>query len=171
MTIVVRCTRLADWSVLKHVRLAALRDAPMAFGVSHAQALGNTDGDWQTRAAGKGPATFYLAFDGDSAIGMAAAVAADEGCIGLIAMWVAPDWRGGANVAGRLVDAVKAHAVSLGAREVTLEVAPSNARAVAFYQRQGFVFQAHTERLASFPEVEVRRMRWLMQEGGLALRA
>jgi hypothetical protein len=50
--------------------------------------------------------------------------------------------------------------VAAGATELLLEVAPSNARAVAFYVRQGFRFQAHVERLASHPEIEVQRMAW-----------
>ena len=156
MTVSVRRTTAADWQCLKQLRLAALLDAPTAFCVSHAEAAGDDNARWQARAAGTGPATFYVAFDGEAAIGMAAAVAVDDDRIGLIAMWVAPGWRGAAaRVGDRLVQAVKDHA---GERDVILEVAPSNGRAVAFYERHGFRFQAHTERLASHPEIEVRRM-------------
>lgn len=31
----IRLTQTQDWKLLKHVRLAALRDAPTAFGVSY----------------------------------------------------------------------------------------------------------------------------------------
>ena len=159
--IVVRPTVAADWPALKQLRLAALRDAPTAFGVTHAQALGNSDAQWLARAAGSGPGTFYMAWHGQEAIGMAAAVSGDDGKVGLIAMWVAPAWRGDPrSVAARLVDAVKARAVAVGAAGLLLEVAPSNARAVAFYARQGFQFQSHVERLASHPEIEVQRMAW-----------
>ena len=153
----VRRSVAADWPALKALRLAALLDAPTAFGVSHAEALHNPDSQWLARADGSGPATFFMAFDGAQAIGMAAAVGAADDRIGLIAMWVAPAWRGGEHgVGGRLVDAVKEHAAGA---DITLEVAPTNTRAVAFYQRQGFVFQEHTERLASHPDIELRRMR------------
>lgn len=161
MTIVVRPTVLEDWRTLKQLRLAALLDAPTAFGVSHAEALDNPDSQWQARAAGTGPGTFYVAFDQDRAVGMAAAVAASAGQVALIAMWVAPGWRGSdRQIASRLVDAVKGRALAVGADEVILEVAPANRRAVAFYQREGFRFQDHTERLASHPEIELRRMGW-----------
>lgn len=153
----VRRSVAADWPALKALRLAALLDAPTAFGVSHAEALHNPDSQWLARAAGSGPGTFFMAFDGEQAIGMAAAVRAGDAHIGLIAMWVAPGWRGGDHgVARRLVDAVKDHAAGA---EITLEVAPTNLRAVAFYERQGFVFEEHTERLASHPDIELRRMR------------
>jgi hypothetical protein len=56
--IVIRQTVAADWPALKQLRLAALRDAPTAFGVTHAQALGNSDAQWQARADGSGPGTF-----------------------------------------------------------------------------------------------------------------
>lgn len=164
-SVIVRRTVASDWRALKALRLAALLDAPMAFGVSHAEAAANPDSQWITRAEGSGPATFFMAFDGEQPIGMAAAVRGDDEPVGLIAMWVAPAWRGSdRKVAGLLVDAVKAHAAGV---PIILEVAPSNLRAVAFYERQGFAFQQHTERLASHPEIELRRM----QHGGLALGA
>ncbi|WP_426193386.1 GNAT family N-acetyltransferase [Massilia sp. DWR3-1-1] len=161
----VRHTAAADWALLKGLRLAALRDAPTAFGVSHAQALADPDSDWQRRAAGTGPSTFFLAFEHDEAIGMAAAVAVDDRRMGLIAMWVSPPARGrqagaGGGVADRLVDAVKARAADAGASELILEVAPSNRRAVALYARHGFVFQSHVEYLASHPHIALRRMAW-----------
>lgn len=172
MSVVVRKTVAADWETLKALRLAALQDAPTAFGVSHAAALADADSRWHARAAGTGPATFFMAFDGDEAVGMVAAVGSDDGRVGLIAMWVHPAWRGSAaasaHVAGRdgaagvadmLVEAVKAHA---GGAAIILEVAPTNHRAVAFYARHGFGFQPHVERLASHPEIEVQRM----QHGG-----
>jgi ribosomal protein S18 acetylase RimI-like enzyme len=163
--IVVRQTLVADWAVLKALRLAALLESPTAFGVSHAQALADPDSDWQRRAAGTGPATFFLAFAQGEAIGMAALVAVDDTRTGLIAMWVSPPARGrlpGAEggVADRLVDAVKARATDAGASELVLEVAPSNSRAVALYARHGFVFQSHVEYLASHPHIALRRMAW-----------
>ena len=47
--IVIRPSSAADWLALKSTRLAALLDAPMAFGASHASAAGFSDADWQQR--------------------------------------------------------------------------------------------------------------------------
>ena len=155
----VRPTVQADWPVLKAVRLAALADAPTAFGVSHAEALANPDSQWMARAAGTGPGRFFLAFQDERANGMAARVRHDDGRASLIAMWVAPAARG-MGAADVLVDAVKARAAADGARELILEVAPDNVRAVDFYRRHGFRFQSHREALASHPHIELQRMGW-----------
>lgn len=221
----VRPTVAADWAVLKALRLTALRDAPTAFGVSHAEALKDSDGRWQARAAGDGPASFFLAWSGGEAVGMAAALCMADGRASLIAMWVSPRWRGAAaaaaavggdgaadpnapehkkasaaarkdasavaahasqstslsgaaatppkagdatqdRVADLLIYAVKQHARAMAAAELLLEVAPSNRRAVAFYQRHGFRFQPHVERLASHPDIVVQRMGCSLAGGG-----
>ena len=75
----------------------------------------------------------------------------------LIAMWVAPHARG-SGAASLLVEAIQAALRADGVGTLLLEVAPDNARAVAFYRRHGFAFQAHRERLASHPHIEVQRM-------------
>ena len=46
----IRLTQTEDWMLLKQVRLAALLDAPTAFGVSHQAAASYTDEQWQERA-------------------------------------------------------------------------------------------------------------------------
>jgi ribosomal protein S18 acetylase RimI-like enzyme len=157
----VRHTSVSDWCVLKALRLAALADAPTAFGVSLADAAANPDAQWMTRAAGKGPGRFYLAWQDGHAIGMAASVRSEAdraaSTAGLIAMWVAPQARG-SGAASLLVETIQAALRAEGVGTLLLEVAPDNARAVAFYQRHGFAFQAHRERLASHPHIEVQRM-------------
>lgn len=155
----IRPTEAADWEVLKAIRLAALRDAPTAFGVSHQQAAANGDAHWQDRAAGRAPSRFWLAVEGDEAVGLAGGVVDVLGRYNLIAMWVAPGHRG-SDAARRLVDAVKAHAVAGGHARVVLDVAPDNARAVRFYQRQGFAFLDEWEPLESHPHIQVQRMEW-----------
>jgi hypothetical protein len=52
----IRPTEESDWERLKSIRLAALRDAPTAFGVSHAQAAANSDEQWKPAAASTRPA-------------------------------------------------------------------------------------------------------------------
>ena len=157
--ITIRPTTAADWPALKSTRLAALLDAPTAFGASHASAASFPDADWQQRAVSTPQRTFFLAFDGEQAIGLAAQVVAGNGQCHLIAMWVHPEYRGMA-VAQGLVYAVKQCAVENGHARLVLDVAPENARAAAFYRKQGFVFLPEWEALESHPHIQVQKMEW-----------
>lgn len=156
----IRYSTEADWLALKEIRLASLRDAPTAFGVSHASALANSDDDWRIRAARRGKAEFLLALVDGAAVGMVAHTVSEKAELNLIAMWVQPEYRGAA-VASALVDAVKASAVALGHTRIVLDVSPDNARAAAFYRRQGFSFLPECEPLASHPHIQVQKMEWL----------
>lgn len=150
-----------DWQQLKQVRLAALLDAPTAFGVTHASAAAYTDQAWRDRAAGRGPARYILAFDGAAAAGIVAHLPVAEGALNLIAMWVAPSLRG-TPTAARLVDAVKAHAVAHKHSRILLDVSPENARAAAFYRRQGFTFLPQWEPLESHPHIQLQKTAWVI---------
>jgi ribosomal protein S18 acetylase RimI-like enzyme len=155
----VRYTKEEDWPELKRIRLAALLDAPLAFGVSHASAAAYTDDAWRERAAGRGAAKFMLALQGAGAVGMVAHVPSAEQALNLIAMWVAPALRG-TPTATQLVDAVKAHAIAQQCRRIVLEVAPTNARASAFYQKLDFVFLPEWQALDSHPHIRLQKMTW-----------
>ncbi|NBV20174.1 MAG: GNAT family N-acetyltransferase, partial [Janthinobacterium sp.] len=63
--ILIRPTTAGDWPALKSARLAALLDAPTAFGASHASAARFSDADWQQRAIPTPQRTFFLAFDAE----------------------------------------------------------------------------------------------------------
>jgi ribosomal protein S18 acetylase RimI-like enzyme len=152
----IRATTADDWEVLKAMRLAALLDAPTAFGVSHATAAGYTDGQWRERAAS---GRFLLAFIDGSAAGIVGAAVSPALELNLIAMWVTPEHRGTA-VAASLVEAIKVRAVVQGHAGVVLDVAPDNERAAAFYRKQGFVFLPEWERLESHPDIMVQKMAW-----------
>lgn len=155
----IRYTCEDDWPELRRVRLAALRDAPTAFGVTHASAAAYADADWRNRAAGRGPARYLLALDDDRAVGIVAHVPAAQSDLNLIAMWVEPAQRG-TSAAGRLVQAVQAHALEYGHARVVLDVSPDNLRAAAFYRRMGFVFLPQWEPLESHPHIQVQKMAW-----------
>jgi GNAT superfamily N-acetyltransferase len=155
----VRHTTVDDWEILKEIRLAALLDAPTAFGVSYANAVTYSDAQWRERAAADSQPEFLLAFIDDAAVGIIGhAVSAAAQCK-LIAMWVRPGFRG-TPVAAALVEAVKARALAQGHARLVLEVSPANARAAAFYLRQGFSFLPAWEMLASHPEIELQKMEW-----------
>lgn len=158
---IIRPTTDDDWAALKAVRLAALLDAPTAFGVSHATAAAQSEAQWRERAAGVAGPCFWLALTSDGApAGMIGGGVDREGHYNLIAMWVEAKYRG-SGVAARLVDAVQAHAVARGHARVVLDVSPDNQRAASFYRKQGFVFIDEWEPLASHPEIQVRKMEWL----------
>jgi ribosomal protein S18 acetylase RimI-like enzyme len=164
---IIRPTIEDDWAALKAVRLAALLDAPTAFGVSYQTAAAQGEAQWRERAAvargGKPKSEFWLAFADAAqreATGMIGGVADAHGHYNLIGMWVAAAQRGSGAARG-LVDAVKARAVTLGHRRIVLDVAPDNARAARFYLNQGFVFIDEWEPLASHPQILVQKMEWL----------
>lgn len=148
-----------DWQELKRVRLAALLDAPTAFGISHASAAAYTDQAWRDRAAGRGPARYILAFEDDVAVGIIAHVPDVNQELNLIAMWVSPEQRG-TPTATRLVDVVKTEARKQDHPRILLGVASSNQRAVTFYQNQGFAFLPEWEFLESHPHIQVQKMAW-----------
>jgi ribosomal protein S18 acetylase RimI-like enzyme len=164
---IIRRTKEEDWESLKAIRLAALIDAPMAFGVSHATALTYTDSQWRERAAGRGQALFILAFSNNTVVGIVGCVLSSCSEFNLIAMWVAPPLRGTA-AAAKLVGAVKAEAVLQGHSRIVLDVAPSNLRAVSFYQKEGFVFLPEWESLESHPHIQLQKMEWLASLGSIA---
>lgn len=157
----IRYTKEEDWQELKRVRLAALLDAPQAFGVSHASALAYTDDAWRDRAAGRGKARFILAFDGGEAVGIVGYVPNDQQELELIAMWVAPSHRG-TPIATQLVNAVKSHATAQAYRRILLDVAPTNQRAAVFYQKLGFTFLPEWEPLESHPHIQLQKMEWAL---------
>jgi ribosomal protein S18 acetylase RimI-like enzyme len=156
-----------DWAALRRVRLAALAEAPYAFGSTLDGEIGRPEQFWRSRiaawpqfiawAAGQpvGIAAGFAerASDGDghassnsSHEGNASGTSGDEspghgdgasGSWHLVSMWVSPGARG-LGIADDLVAAVGGCARADGAKRLTLWVTDVNARAQAFYQRLGF---------------------------------
>ena len=155
----IRLTHTRDWKLLKHTRLAALLDAPTAFGVSYQSAAQYSDEQWQKRADSTSGTAFWLALEDDRALGMIGAALSDQGRYNLIGMWVDASARG-SGIASQLVDAVKTRALEQSHGRVFLDVAPDNHRAANFYLRQGFVFIDEWEPLASHPQILVQTMIW-----------
>lgn len=155
----IRLTQTQDWKLLKHVRLAALRDAPTAFGVSYQTAADYTDQQWQSRASSATTA-FWLVFEQDRPVGMIGATVNSANRFNLIGMWIEPAARG-SGVATQLVEAVKARALEKGFDRVYLDVSPDNARAANFYLKQGFAFVDEWEPLESHPQITVQTMLWI----------
>ncbi len=127
-----------DWKPLREVRLAALREAPSAFGSTYEREVEFDEGLWRSRIGESG---FFLALDGPLPVGLAAGYrdpAQPPGQRELVSMWVAQAARG-QRLAGRLVEAVASWARDDGGRELALWVVIDNDSARRAYERLGFV--------------------------------
>ena len=138
MTIELRRVTADDWATWRPVRLAALADAPQAFGSRLEDWQDAPEHRWRTRLSLPG-AVDLLAVEDDDVVGMASGVPDpdDLALAELISMWVAPGARGRGLVA-RLVDEVARVLVAQGVERLELSVMPDNDRARRAYERTGF---------------------------------
>jgi GNAT superfamily N-acetyltransferase len=130
-----------QWAAYRQARLAALAEAPHAFGSTRDREEGLDERRWRERIDS---AATFLAWRDGRPVGTATGLANERGqdyeisgSWQLVGMWVDPAARG-SGVADRLVDAVARHARAEGAPALTLWVTDVNDRARAFYQRLGF---------------------------------
>ena len=142
---VIRRLEPADVELLKRLRLAALLDAPSAFGSSHEREVAFADDEWRWRLRPEGHPTFVWG-DATSSDGMVVAVRhSDEpDIVHLNAMWVRPSAR-----RRGVGDALVAHVVTWAAeRSATLgrlHVTAGNEPAERLYRRHGFAPTGVTE--------------------------
>lgn len=129
-----------DWRLWRHLRLAALAEAPGAFGSTFAEwsGSGDTDARWRARLAGVG-LNLVLTVGGEP-LGMVSATAHNaDGEVELISLWVAPARRG-RGVGDEAVQQVAAWACNQHPGDaLVLSVKTDNGRARALYERHGFV--------------------------------
>jgi ribosomal protein S18 acetylase RimI-like enzyme len=128
-----------DWPVWRELRLAALAEAPHAFGSRLADWQGDGDSSerWRARLAIPGSHNLVAVVDGRPA-GMASGIPTDDhGVVELISMWVHPIARG-RGIGDQLVRAVERRAKHVGADTLRLAVADGNDAAAALYRRNGF---------------------------------
>jgi ribosomal protein S18 acetylase RimI-like enzyme len=142
-----------DWRTLRNLRLAALAEAPEAFGSTYESAAARREEEWRRWPS---PGLPLAAFVGSEAVGVVGAmpVTGDPTTAHLIAMWVAPALRG-SGVGDELIAAVADTARSWGCRSVFLEVVADNHRAVGLYARNGFV---RSREPAQFPHAFTMRL-------------
>ncbi len=152
----VRQLRSDDWPRYREIRLAALADAPGAFGSTLAREQALTDADWQERArsaaAGEVRTAFVAEEDG-AWVGLVGGYVTDgpPADVEMVSLWVAPHARG-RGVGNQLVDAVVRWACDRGARVLGLWVTEGNRRAIGLYERRGFVATADRQPLPSDPD-------------------
>jgi GNAT superfamily N-acetyltransferase len=150
----VRETVMSDWPALRDIRLAALRDAPDAFGSTYADQVSFGPEQWQQRIARGG--TFFVFVPeatGAEPAGMAGGYPEAPGLVELISMFVRPQARGhGAGEA--LIEAVLGWARDRGAASVHLWVTENNAQARGLYERCGFVSTGERQPFPPQPGVD-----------------
>ncbi|MGW3917799.1 N-acetyltransferase family protein, partial [Streptomyces sp. NPDC005070] len=116
-----------DWPLWREVRLAALAEAPYAFGSTLAQWQGSGDREerWRARLSIPGAHDLVALLDG-LPVGLASGVPG-EGAenVELISMWVNPKARG-KGVGDCLIQAVERWAAERGATTLRLSVMPDN---------------------------------------------
>jgi GNAT superfamily N-acetyltransferase len=149
----VRALSPDEWAITRDLRLAALLDAPQAFGGTYEDSAKRDEASW--RSWPSGGQVFAAWLDGQPA-GMACWVPrADEPKVGdLIAMWVAPRARG-TKTAAALIDAVARCAREAGNLSLELVVYKSNPAAKRAYTKNGFADLGDS---AKWPEANAMRL-------------
>jgi ribosomal protein S18 acetylase RimI-like enzyme len=129
-----------DWRIWRDLRIAALAEAPHAFGSRLAdwQGTGDREERWRTRLSIPGSYN-VVAVLGGQPVGLASGIPAGNGEAELISMWVAPAARG-RGIGDRLVAAVEQWARQVPVNVLHLAVSEGNDRAAALYLRNGFSF-------------------------------
>ena len=135
-----------EWRRLRRIRLAALEDAPDAFGTTVEAARELPDGAWRQQA--EDLPTFVATVDGSDVGIVRGAIAESKLDAFLISMWVAPSERG-RRVGEQLIEAVAGWARDAGFQRLLLDVADGNAPAIALYERLGFRPTGETSRYPS----------------------
>jgi RimJ/RimL family protein N-acetyltransferase len=137
-----------DWRLLREVRLAALADAPYAYGSSLAAERDLDESRWRQRL-GSGLWAVALA---EEPAGLVGACLPDDDTPMLIAMWVNPDHRG-RGVGDALVAEVVRWAGENRWSRVVLRVAEGNDAARELFRRHGFTPTGRRQPLESDPGV------------------
>ncbi|MEU1736630.1 GNAT family N-acetyltransferase [Streptosporangium sp. NPDC020145] len=135
----VRVLSSDDWPLWRELRLAALAEAPAAFGARLADWQGDGDREdrWRGRLEIPGSHNVVAVLDGVLA-GMASGVpAGGADTVELISMWVGPQARG-RGVAGHLIQEIERWAALRSTATLRLCVMPDNDAAIALYRGHGF---------------------------------
>ena len=140
----------------RSIRLAALRDAPDAFGTTLAEATAFAPALWSRQVVEF--ATFIAVLDeADVGVVRGSPDVEKPDAAFLLSMWVTADARG-KGVGDALVDAIADWAEADGYSRLVLDVADANASAIALYTRKGFEPTGDTGTLPS-PRQDIREHR------------
>jgi GNAT superfamily N-acetyltransferase len=146
-----------DWQTLRDVRLAALREAPYAFGSTYAREAAFTEEQWRGRISDRSVTYFAYLPENPEPAGLAGVYVEDD-VADVVSMWVRPSARGrGAGEA--LIEATADWAKTRDHACLLLWVTESNAPARKLYDRCGFALTGERQPLPSDPSVPEVRMR------------
>jgi len=140
MKIELRMLSPDDWQLWRSVRLAALIEAPDAFGSRLQDWADAAEDRWRERLTIPGAVDLVASETRTNApVGMVTGIPHLQDCgrVKLISLWVDPAARGH-GVATMLITAVARWAAREGARSLTLSVMPNNDAARLTYERNGF---------------------------------
>ena len=138
-----------DWQLLRDVRLAAVADAPYAYGSSLAIEEAFGEADWRRRL--HGGALWTVVRHEDETAGLVGAYVPDDVPM-LVAMWVRPGVRG-LGISDLLITDVLRWAAENRWSRVVLRVADGNDAARKLFLRHGFEPTGVREPLESDPGV------------------
>lgn len=137
MKIIVSKLSSDEWQKYRDIRLAALKDDPLAFGSSYYEELHMSETDWRNRI----DAMWFATID-DNIVGLIGLLQrenlASKHCGYVISLWVKPEFRG-RGVAKELIQKLKDIAPSLGIRKLSLQVTATQTAAKTIYENMGFV--------------------------------
>ena len=149
--VLVREAVAGDWRALRDIRLAALRDAPEAFGSTYEQQVTFGEADWQRRIARGGTFLAYLPeVSASEPVGLAGGYQEGPGLVELVSMYVRPRARG-RGVGEALLASVIEWAGARDAASVHLWVTETNRPARLLYERCGFTLTGERQPLPSSP--------------------
>jgi GNAT superfamily N-acetyltransferase len=156
--VMVRAATPEDWQAMRDTRLAALREAPYAFGSTAEREAAFGEPEWRARTQVKGHGVMYFA----EVAGLAepagiAGVYVEDGAADLVSMWVRPAARG-QKVGQALIEAAVDWARSRGFATLYLWVTESNASARTLYDRCGFIATGERQPLPSDPALTEIKM-------------
>jgi GNAT superfamily N-acetyltransferase len=147
-----------QWEAVRDARLAALKEAPYAFGSSYAREAPFTREQWLGRLERPDAVTFLARLpDLAEPAGLAGALE-EDGMVDIVSMWVRPAARGG-GVGAALVSAAADWARARDHDTLYLWVTETNAPARLLYERCGFTPTGESQQLPSDPSLAEIRMR------------
>ena len=138
-----------DWPTLRAVRLAALADAPYAYGSTLAREQEFDEAEWRSRLY---TGLWVIAVRNAENAGIVGVYLPAPNTPMLIAMWVDPEHRGH-GVGDTLVTEMMAWATEKRWSQVVLRVADGNDAARKLFLRHGFVPTGERVPLESDPRV------------------
>ena len=125
-----------DWQAFRDVRLAALQEAPHAFGSTYEGEVGGSESNWRQRIADW--ARFVADVDGQVVGVVGAGFGEFGGSAALTSLWVDPRFRG-RGVGTALIQAVEEWARGKDLTQVLLWVTEANSSAEHLYAHLGFM--------------------------------